>query len=72
MIGVGIVIAGVAHAAEASPAGTDVRLQDRLHAIAQRQVGVTHNPGGNARYTEDPARAHRRDAIDELGLADRT
>ena len=59
----------VAHAAEAPAAGPDMRLQHRLHAVAEREVGEAHDARGDARRPVGAARAHRRHAGDELGLA---
>jgi hypothetical protein len=67
---VGVVIAGIAHAAEAPSAGADVGLQDRFYAIAERQVGVADDAGGYSGRAEHAACAHCGDAVDELGLAD--
>jgi hypothetical protein len=61
--------ARVAHAAEAPAAGPDVRLQHWSHAVAEREVGEAHDARGDARRPVGAARAHRRHAGDELGLA---
>ena len=42
-----------------------------LTAVAQRQVGVADDAGAGARLAVEAAGAHRRHAVDELGLADR-
>ena len=44
---VGVPVAGVANAAEPAAAGADVRLQHRLDAVAQREIGEAHDAGGN-------------------------
>ena len=71
MIVLGVPRRGVPHAAEAPAAGADVRLQHRLDPVAEREVGEAHDAGGHARRAVLPAVAHRGDAGDELGLADR-
>ena len=61
----------VAHAAESPAAGPDVRLQHRLDAVAQGEIGEAHDAGGDARRPVEAALAHRRHAGHELGLAHR-
>lgn len=69
-------IAGVparrmAHSAKASAAGLDMSFEDRLDAIAQGQIGIADDPGGDAGLAVAAARAHGGEVVDELGLADR-
>jgi len=61
----------VPHPPEAAAAGLQVRLQHRLDAVAQREIGEAHDAGGDARRPVLPARAHRGLAGHELGLAHR-
>ena len=68
---VGVPVAGVANAAEPAATGPDVRLQHRLDAVAQREIGVAHDAGGNPGGPVAAAVAHRGDAGDELGLPHR-
>ena len=58
-------------AAEPSAAGADMRLQHRPHARPKPQVGMADDAGADLRLAVATRGAHRRDAIDELGLADR-
>ncbi len=62
----------MAHAAESPAAGPDLRLQHRLDPVAQREIGVADDAGGDPCGTVATAVAHRGDAGDELGFADRT
>jgi hypothetical protein len=48
-----------------------MRGQHLLDGGAQPQVGAADDAGADARRPIDAARRHRRDAVDELGLADR-
>jgi hypothetical protein len=56
---------GMAHAAEPSAAGTDMRLQHLLRPL-MRQVRRPDDAGGNPRRAIQTALAHRRDAGDEF------
>ena len=71
MIGLASQRGRVAHAAEASAAGAQVRLQHGLDAIAQREIGEADDAGGDLRRAVLAAVAHRRHAGDELRLAHR-
>jgi hypothetical protein len=48
-----------------------MRLQHRLHAVAEREIGEAHDAGGHAGGAVHAARAHRGLAGHELGLAHR-
>ena len=61
----------VADAAEAPAAGAHQRLEHRLDAAAEHQVGMSDDAGAGADLAVDAARRHRGDAVDELDLADR-
>ena len=61
----------MADAAEAPAAGAVKRLEHRLDAAAEHQVGMADDAGAGADLAVDAARRHRGDAVDELGLADR-
>jgi len=69
---IGIPSGGMAHATEAPSTGTDVRLEDRLDAVTEREIGEADNARGDARRTIGAAIAHGGDAGDELRLAYRT
>jgi hypothetical protein len=62
----------MAHAAEPSVTGTDKRFQHRLDAVAECEIGETHDAGGDTRRTLEAAGALRRDTGDELGFAHRS
>ncbi len=66
-----IVGAGHADAANPVPAGAALRFQQRFHRRTKREIGMTDDAGGDPYRAIAPARAHRRYAIGELGLADR-
>ncbi len=68
---IGIPRGDVTDAAEASAAGADMRLQHRTHARSKPQVGVPDDAGADLRLAIAARGAHRRDPVDELGLADR-
>src|SRR5262249_36160541 len=68
---VGVPGAGVAEAAEATAAGTNMRGQHRLDATAPREIRMADNPSARAGPAVDAARAHGGDAVDELGFTDR-
>ncbi len=61
----------MAHAAEPAVAGADMAQQYRLDAIAQRQIGGADDAAGDPGPPVIARLAHRRDAGDEFGLADR-
>ncbi len=61
----------VADAAEPAAAGRDLRLQHLAHPPAQGQVGVADDALGDPARAVPARGAHRRDAVDELDLADR-
>jgi len=60
------------NAAEPAAARHDHRLQHLGHAAADHQVGVADDAGADPRLAVAAAGAHRRDAVGELDLADRT
>ena len=62
----------IANAAKTAPACLDQCGQYGLHAIAERQVGVADDAGGDARLATMFGIALRREARDELDLADGT
>ena len=68
---VGIPGRDVADAAETLSARTQMRLQHRTHRIAEAQVSEADDAGADPHIAVDTARAHRRDAVGELRLADR-
>ena len=61
----------VPHPAEAPATGAQMRLQHRLHAVAQGEIREAHDAGGDPRGPVHAARAHRGLAGHELGLAHR-
>ena len=62
---------GVADATKTRRRCGDMRLQYRFDRGSQRQIRKAHNSRRDARFAILPARALGRDAIDELGLANR-
>ena len=62
----------MARAAEASAAGSEMRLEHRLNAVAEGEISEAHNAGRDTRRAVEAAGAHRRDAGDELGFAHRS
>ena len=66
----GVPAAGVADAAEAPAAGRDMGFQDLVDRLAQAQVGASDDPLADTHRSIVAAVGHRRDAGDELGLAD--
>ena len=69
--GIGIPCRDVADAAEAAAAGALVCGEHRLDAVAEGQVRMADDAGRDPDGAVGAARAHGRDAVDELGLADR-
>lgn len=61
----------VADAAEAPAAGPDLGFQNLAHLGAEGQVGMADDPLGDPARAVPAGRAHRRNAVDELDLADR-
>src|SRR5262249_32665100 len=62
----------VADAAEAAAGGDDMLLEDALGAAAHRaEINVADDPGAMLGRAVFAALAHRRDAGDELGFAER-
>ncbi len=59
------------HPAKAPAAERDMRLQQRVEPVAQREVGKSHDPGGDPRPAIASALAHRRDSGNEFRLAER-
>src|SRR5207245_5220743 len=57
-------------ATEPAAAGSDLRVEHGGHPVAEAQVGRADDPGGDPRLAVEPRRAHRRDPVHELGLAD--
>ena len=68
---VGIVAGRVAHAAKPAAAGADMREQHRLGPVAEGQIDIADDPGRDAGLAVIARCAHRGDAGDELGLAER-
>jgi hypothetical protein len=62
----------MADAAEAPASGPDVSLQHLAHAGAEHQVGMADDAGADPGRAVAAGGAHRRDAVGELRLADRT
>ena len=60
----------MAHAAKPAAASADLRFQHRLDPVAQCQIGGAHDTSGDPRLAVASGGAHRRDAGDELSLAD--
>jgi hypothetical protein len=60
----------VAYAAEPSVACGNQRFEHRLRALPEHHVGVPDNAGDQLRFAISAARAHGRDAVRELHLAD--
>ncbi len=69
--GAGVIAGRMAHAAKAAAAGPQLRQQHRLDPVAERQIGIADDAGGDPGLAVIARRAHRRDAGDEVGLADR-
>ncbi len=69
---IGVPRRGVANPTKPAASGGTVRVEHRLHLIAQAQIGRTDDASGNARRPVHAGGAHGRDAIHELGLADRS
>src|SRR5438270_14026315 len=61
----------VPDAAETSAGQDDVLLQNALGAAADAEIDIADNAGAGARRAVFAALAHRRDAGDELRLAER-
>jgi len=61
----------VTNAAEAPTADADMRFQHVTRAAAETQIDVTNDAGADFRGAITARGAHRRDAVDEFGLADR-
>ena len=68
---IGVPVAGVAYAAEPTAAGSYLRLQYGLDPLAQCEIGITHDAGGDPRGPVAAAIAHRGDPSDKLGFANR-
>src|SRR5436853_3927052 len=68
---IGIVGNNVTNTAEAPTPGALVRFQYFLDARPERQVRMADDSRAGANLSEDAARGHGRDAVDELRLADR-
>ena len=60
-----------ANALETISRGAQVGLEDRVDPLRQAQLGEADNSGANPGRTVAAACAHRRDAVDELGFAER-
>ena len=56
---------------EAAVAGDDLGFQHRPSPVAKQQIDVADDAGIDLRRAVAAARAHRRNAIGELDLADR-
>ena len=61
----------MAHAAKPAAAGAHMRQQYRLDPVAEGQIGVADDAGRDPGLAVIARGAHRGDAGDELGLADR-
>ena len=61
----------MAHAAKAAAAGANMHFKHRLDPVAERQIGVANDSGGDPRLAIAAAGADRRQTGDEFGLADR-
>ena len=68
-VGGGIPGTGVANAAKAPAARNGMRGQHRRHVIAQAQIRMADDTGGDTGLAILSAGAHGRDAVDEFGLA---
>ncbi len=62
----------MAHAAKPAAASADMRLQHRFDPLAQRQIRVPDDPGGDLWLPVSSAVAHRGDAGHEFRFAHRT
>jgi hypothetical protein len=62
---------GMAHPAKAAATGPQMGQQDGLDRVAEGQIGIADDAGRDAGWAVIPRGAHRGDARDELGLADR-
>src|SRR5439155_1163647 len=60
-----------ADAPEPAAACRDLRVEHRPHGRTHAKTGRADDSGRDARLAVEPGRAHRRDAVHELGLADR-
>jgi predicted TIM-barrel fold metal-dependent hydrolase len=69
---VGIVTDRIAHPCETAAACVDQRLEDRLDPVAQREIGIADDALCHLDRAVAATGAHRGDARDELGLADRS
>ncbi len=58
--------------AEAAVAGCDLRLQHGFRAVAEQEIDVADDAGADRGLAVPAARGHRRDAVGEFDLADRT
>ena len=54
-----------------SPRGAQVRFQHGVDFGAEQKIGKADDTSANPRRPVDAARAHRGDAVDELGFAER-
>ena len=70
-IGIGVPCRGMPDAAKASASGGDFGFQNLARAVAEQEIDVADDAGADRRRTVAAACAHRRDAVDELDLADR-
>src|SRR5262249_41981860 len=68
---VGVPGGRMADAAEAAIAGDDLSFKHGLGAVAKEQIDVADDPRTDQGLAIGAACRHRRDAIDELDLADR-
>src|SRR6202035_4075932 len=59
----GVPACRVAHAAKPPAAGLDMRLEHRLDAITQGQIGMADDARSDAGRPISATRAHRRDAV---------
>src|SRR5207244_9702707 len=67
--GVGMPSGTIADAFEAAAGDRDVLLEDSLGAAADPEIDIADDPGDATRRPIFAGCAHRRDAVDELGLA---
>ena len=67
---IGVPAGLVANALEAAVAGGDLGVEHVARLLAEAQVDMADDAGAGAQVPVEARRAHRRDAVGELGLAD--
>src|SRR5262245_5288000 len=65
----GVPASRMAHAAESSTTGPQMRFEHRLDELAQRQIREAYDASSDARWPVEAAGAHRRNTSDELSFA---